>query len=492
MTKLLLKAVVYSRNSSAKQKSINAQERENLDHAARHGWGVIAKLSDPSSASPYSTKIRKNWQTVEDLLPAMDVLVLWEQSRGSRDAESWLRFLRLCKENAVVIYVTSHGRSYDPRNTFDWKALAEQAIDSEHESNKTSERVSRDRVAEAESGAPHSRPPYGYKRWFDRETGKFSAQEEHPEHAAVVRDIFARVAAGEPVRSIATRLTRTGVPTARSAAVWISSSIIPMLRNPAYRPHPDSPDRGCRVYNGSTYAGQWPPLVDEVTWQRVQAVLGREDEATRKLRKAAPPGAVKYLLSGNANVMTAPCGSTLAGFMRKGVGTYACNACRCASSPMVEADEYVSDLVVERLSRKDERDLWVEDDSGVRKASGELKRLRADLQRARESYAAIDGISEEALAMKERVLLPAIADAERRARPQGTPLGVLALLDAAEIGAGAVRPAWEALTLTTKREVISRVFSVLVLEPATQRLTRHTSKAERLEIVSDRIRHTFR
>jgi site-specific DNA recombinase len=487
-------AVLYGRNSSAPQKSIDEQSTENRAAATEHGWRVADELDDPFSASRYSTRTRKNWARLLELLPTVDVIVLWEPSRGDRSLASWAAFLDSCRQHQVRIHATSHGRTYDPGNARDYRSLAEDGVDSAYESDKTSARVRRSKAAAAVQGLPLGSIVYGYTRRYDPSSKKYAGDVERPEHAAVVRDIIGSLAAGETISSITTRLNKARVPTPRGAAYWQPSAIRYVATNPVYRPHPDDPQRGCCHRFGELSVGTWPPLVEEMTWQACQTVLGTRDATVRLARRGAAPGQVKHLLSASKRLLQAPCGAILAGIGdRPGRrGFYVCQGEQCVTVTMAEADEYVTRLVVARLSRKDARHLWAADNTASRQAAGELARLRAELEEARASFAAPGGISAAALALKEQAMGPAIADAERRAQPVGAPLAAVKLLDAAKLSKDLVRPTWDALPVTERREIIGGVFSSLILRPATQRLTKWTPAEERLEIVAARITHDWR
>lgn len=487
-------AAIYGRNSSAKQKSIDDQQAENRAAVEANGWTVAAELDDPSSASRYATRVRKNWELLLALLPDIDVVVLWEPSRGDRSLASWATFLDACREHHVRIHAVTHQRTYDPRNPRDYRSLAEDGVDSAYESDKTSQRVRRGQASAAAAGRPHSPTTFGYTRRYDPVTRTFLEQVPHPEQAPVVRDIITSVGRGTPLHQITHRLNAAGTPTHRGGAVWYHSTVRGIASNQAYRPHPDDPARGIRVHNGALHVGQWPPLVTESEWQAAQAVLGGNSATARRARRDSAPGQIKYLLSGNTAVMTATCGSALAGFPNSaGRGaTYGCKADRCASAPMPEVDEYVTRLVVARLARKDARRLWVADDAASRAAGEELRRLLAELEEARQSFYRPGGISAEALAGKEAAMTPAIEDARRRSQPAGVPLAALELMEAAKFGAERVRTTWDAFPLPAQREIIARIFDRLTLGPATVRLTRWSSPAERLEVVANRISHEWR
>lgn len=490
-----IRTVNYSRNSSAKQKSINEQAAENRAVAETNGWTVVADLSDPLSASRYATKVRANWALLLGLLATVDMVVLWEPSRGDRSLATWASFLDKCREHQVRIHAVTHQRTYDPRNARDYRSLAEDGVDSAYESDKIAERTRRGLAGVMAAGRPHGALAHGYRRVYDQR-GQLVEQVIDSATAPVVREIFASVAGGESLNALCARLSRAGVPTPRAGRLWYGATVTGIVRNPAYRPHPADPARGCRTHEGRVLdnPAAWPPLVDEVTWRAANQVLGANDERARRQRHDSAPGAVRHLLSGNADVMTAPCGSLLTGWAAApGRGaTYACRHDKCVSCPMPEADEYVARLIVGRMSRKDARDLWVADTAAVRAATDELARLHAELEGARQSFESPGGISAESMARKEAAMAPAIADAKRRARPVGVPLAALKLLDAAKISKERVRPTWDAFPVQARREIIAGIFTSLTLGPTTTRITRWTSPEERLDIVSERITHEWR
>lgn len=96
-----------------------------------------------------------------------EILVVWESSRGSRRTGEWVTLTQLCEENSIRIFVTTHGRDYDPKNARDRRSLLEDAVDSEYESAKTSERIRRNVRAAAEAGRVHGKNLYGYQRIYD-------------------------------------------------------------------------------------------------------------------------------------------------------------------------------------------------------------------------------------------------------------------------------------------------------------------------------------
>jgi DNA invertase Pin-like site-specific DNA recombinase len=446
---------------------------------------VVAEMEDPSSASRYATKARKNWARVLELLPEVDVVVLWEPSRGDRTLASWAGFLDACRQHKVKIHAVSHSTTYDLTNPRHYRSLAEDGVDSAYESDKISQRVRRGQASAALAGRPHGSKTYGYERRYDPATRAFVTQVEHTQQAPVVRDIVSAVARGETLTSISNRLTRS-VPAPHGGPRWRLSTVRVIATNPAYR--------GVRIYDGQEYPALWPALVEDAVWFEAQRVLGETDARNRKARRTSPPGGIRYLLSGSMKVMTSPCGNPLTGNADKPgrAAYYLCSFDACVSAPVRDCDEYLARLIVARMSRPDVRDLWVNQDEGARKAADELARLEAELEDARMSFATPGGISPTAMAAKEQAMAPAIEDARLRARPSGLSLGALELMDTATLGHDLVRPAWDNLPLPTRREVISGLFDELVLGKSDRRVTRHTTAEQRLEIAARRIHSRWR
>src|SRR5438477_13139766 len=107
-------AASYGRNSSKIQQAIKGQLAGNRKAAAERAWKIVAELSDGSSASRYATKERDKWAELLALVPSINVVLLWEASRGDRTLGSWVGFLDLCRANGVLIHATGHGSTYDP------------------------------------------------------------------------------------------------------------------------------------------------------------------------------------------------------------------------------------------------------------------------------------------------------------------------------------------------------------------------------------------
>ncbi len=123
-----------SLDRSGRARSLEEQHDDHVRVAGERGWSlVVESYRDESvSASRYSRKARDGFDAlIEDLELGRfgaQVLMIWESSRGSRRVGEWVELLELCERRSVHIFVTTHGRCYDPTNGRDHRSLLEDAV----------------------------------------------------------------------------------------------------------------------------------------------------------------------------------------------------------------------------------------------------------------------------------------------------------------------------------------------------------------------------
>lgn len=457
------RAGIYGRNSKGEAKSISDQLALGRKAVDQHGWALAGEYSDDSSASLYRQKDRADWsRLLVDLASGrLDVLVLWKPARGSRDEVDWFPLLRMCADRGVRIHVVADDRTYDPSNDRDWRTLADEGVTAAYYSRQLSKDVRRGVAASAADGIPHGRSPFGYDRAFTPAGRPTRAPNEQ---APIVREVFARLAKLTPISALERDLARRevfmpdGKPLRRNTIRIIAT-------NPAYI--------GIRRHAGEDRPGNWPALVDEETFWRVQQILGEPG------RKTTKPGAAKHLLS---YLGRGQCGKHLrrqAG-RRSGPDVYQCED-GCVSLRMSEADEIVERAILARLRQGDVRAMFARADDRIVAASAEAARYRVQLEEARKSFESPDGISAEALARKERALLPLIEDADRRTRPAGTAGLVDDLMQADD-----PERVWRGWEVAARREVVG-MFAQVVLGPPTKHLGKFADPVVRLTEAWDRL-----
>lgn len=444
-------AVIYARVSVDKTKrlkSVDQQEQEAREVAGQEGWHVGQVFVDNDrSASRYASRAREEYARLLDHLGGadVDVLILWESSRGGRELEGWAGLLNLCRRRGVRIHVVTHRRTYDLDNSRDWRTLAEDGVDNAYESEKTRERVLRDVRANAEKGRPHGKLLYGYRRVYD-ERGDYVRQEPDPEQAPVVQEAARRVRAGEALYSIAQDFEQRGIPTPRAGMGWRPEQVRRMVLNPGYVAR--------RVHQGKVIGdAAWPALLTDEVFADCVARLS--DPARRTVRD----NRARHLLTGVT--FCAHCGGRM--FVGKAPRSTSADqtvlSCRtgfCTSVREAPVEEFVTELVIARLSQPDFLDLYAAPavgDAGAARVQARELRTRLD---SFITSAAQGGITPAALAAIEARLLPQIEAAEARTVTVAVPA---VLRDTA--GPKAARR-WKRLSLDQRRSIVRLLVEVRI------------------------------
>lgn len=450
-----LRAVIYGRQSHGSERSIDQQREACRRDAQTEGYTIVADYSDPISASRYARTQRDEWPLLLADIAAgkVDVVVLWESSRGDRQASSWLAFLELCRQRKTLIRVTDHRRSYDLDVPRDWRTLAEDGTDSQYESEKSRQRLLRDAVAHAESGGANGPVPYGYQRFKDSTTGRFARQIEHPEQAETVRQIFTAVAQGHPIRAIVRDLDQRGIPSPGrwrdNDSGWTTEHIRDMVRRKTYlgirvhRPKAGGPPMETR--------GRWDPLVSQELWRRANRVLDG-------YRAGAGAKAAEHVLSGIPTC--AACGDRYYGRALAGGSRYNCKACGKAVDG-ADLEDRVLAYVLGRLAQDDIheqlRRVGDDQDGEHAAAAAELDRLTGELDEWRDS-AAKGETTPATMARVESGYGERITRARARLERVSLPPAVRDLLDPRED----LIQRWARMPVPARRSVVAALVTVSV------------------------------
>ncbi len=445
-------AWIYARRSrvSQDQASISDQEERGRDACAEHGWRLAGVLSEEVSASKYAAKARDDWPVLLEKITAglVGILLLWQSSRGDRKLSEWAKFLELCMLHGTRIYVMADERLYDPANKADWKVLASQGVDNDYFSRNLSVEVTRGKRKAMRSGRPASPTPYGYEVHYSPASGKTLGWRVVPERAEVVREIVRRAGRAEQLAGIAASLNERGIP-APLGGPWAWCSVKQVAAQPAYAGLVALGDgkyaeRQPQVDKAGQPTGEeWPPIVDRADWEAVTVLLASRATGPR-------PGAVQHLLGG---LVACECG----GAVRVSHGGYQCHAGDLSLKHRAPLDEWVRDVLCERLSRPDAREMFLRDDSPrAAVLEAEIRELEGRRTRFRRK-AAIGAITDDAL---EEIEAEIAAEVSKREREAGGLRGARVPALAAAIGSGDVRGWWDAQEVQARREVIAAVTGI--------------------------------
>ncbi len=429
---------MYARQSKGKDDSIKEQLNECTNDALAEGMDVIDKYEDRVSASRYEKRVRGAWQRLlADIKSGkLECVALWESSRGSREMEDWVKFLKLCREHKVRIRVKTHGRTYKMENARDFRSMLEDGVDSEYESEKTKLRGERARQTKITEGRPHGRYLYGYTSEHDKTRDRFNRVED-PEKAAVVREAASRVARGDGLRTISLDFNRRGVP-APSGGLWDQGTQVRRLvSNPGYI---GQWVEGTRVVGKAS----WAPILDEETFYACRDIL------SDKNRRSWSDGNVKHLLNGIATC--AKCGGRLRNIKNRGILMYQCAKKFCVSIREADMDEYVVQKVKERLFKLETEELDnPEQEADRRQARQKIAELEEYLNDFVKT-AASERISAKIVGQVERDVQAQIGALDAQARAVRLPRIVTRVVEDPEL--------WASSTVPEQREIVRDLFTI--------------------------------
>lgn len=442
-----MRAVIYTRVSQDKRDraSVQQQEDEARLAAAAMGWTIVRVFVDNDrSASEYAKRAREQYAELGAYLDTaeVDVLVLWESSRGSRDNEEWNVLLKLCERREIRIHVVDHRRTYDLSVPRDWRSMAEDGVDSAYESKKGRNRILRSMRANATTGRPHGKLAYGYSREYD-ERGQFVRQYEREDQAEVIRECGRRVVAGESLYAIANDLNERGVP-APAGGRWLPGQIKRLVTNPRYV--------GQRVHRGQVIGeAVWPAILDEDTYLDCKAILG--DPRRRTVRDRS----LRYLLSGAA--LCGVCEGRMRVIKNRGYLAYACYEKFCVGVKVEYLEAFVVEVILARLERPDFLAAVAARKARSARAAAKGQDEADELQGRLDGFyaaSAAGDITPAGLAAVEARLIPQIEAAKQRDVAARVP----AVLR--EVAGKDIRERWPNLAVGTRRVAIATLITVHV------------------------------
>jgi site-specific DNA recombinase len=196
----------------------------------------------------------------------VSVVAAYDQSRAFRSIAMAAKFKELLEEtaNASIQVVFVHG-SFD-RSAVGGFSYAVLAAAHQMERELTAEKIKAAYAYMNARGYPTGGAGYGFR--YVGGTRASGALEVDEAQAAVVRRMFAEYAAGGTARTLAETLNLEGVPPPGRRGEWIPDTVAQMLASVTYVGKTYAESR--RRKAGEIVPAQWPALVDEGLFQRVQ------------------------------------------------------------------------------------------------------------------------------------------------------------------------------------------------------------------------------
>jgi len=337
-------AAVYARISAdqgGQGLGVQRQLEDCRKLAADRGWVIGAEYVD-NDISAYSGKPRPAYaRMIADVTGGLrDAVLVYNLDRLHRRPVELEEFVTLCEKAGVreVATVTADIDLGNDDGLFMARIFAAFAA---KESGRRSARIRRKMDQNATAGLPH-----GPVRPFGYEDDKITIREEE---AAIIRVLVDRFLAGESVRSLASWLNTTEVPTPGGGENWKTGTLRQMLCSARLA--------GLRAHRGQ--------IVGQAVWAPIIAVEKREQVLARFASRAASGRRAPrtHLLSGL--LRCGKCGNTLYSSSRQVSKERRSRRYVCLSGPdhggcgrLTVVSEPVEALISEAgLTRLDSREL---------------------------------------------------------------------------------------------------------------------------------------
>lgn len=429
-----MRAAIYSRVSSRQQEdgtSLETQEARCRLYARERGFTVTEPhvfretyTGELLWERPALTQLREAVRRRE-----VDVVIAFAIDRLSRDPVHLGVILSEADHKGVTIEFVTESLDDSPEGQL---ILYVRGYAAKVEHEKIKERTMRGKIARVQSGKllTNGRPLYGYQ-WRDESKAALDIRDDT---AAIVRRIYADIAAGGTLRGLASDLTTAGIPTPTGQShLWNNATIQSILHNPAYKGQAVG-WAWRRPASSDEHGSQWldweraielppgvvPPIVDPQTWETVQAVL--RGNKLRAVRNAREPEAA--LLRGGY-VRCAYCGNSMIARETKGRYEYYCKygsgaLATCPGGPAISArmlDHAVWTAVKVALTQDDviERALEQHLQGDAPADPRPYERLIADLERQQSALTRRIAVTEDDL-LAEPLMVELRAVGERRRR----------------------------------------------------------------------------
>ncbi|MFE8962123.1 recombinase family protein [Streptomyces iakyrus] len=465
------RAVIYVRISQDRTGAGLGVDRQREDCealAARNGWDVVEVYVD-NDVSAFSGKLRKDYrQMLADLDEGKATIVIaWHTDRLHRSPTELEEYINLSERRGISTHTVQAGTIdlSTPSGRMTARILGAVA---RQESEHKGERVARARRQKALAGEwMGGIRPYGWglptgemRKKIDRKTGdevevpELDMMKAVPEEAEALRYWTDQILSGASIRSLVKWCADKGITTTRGNPVSHTD-----MRDMLLRPR----NAGIAVYRGEEVGrGKWEAIVDETKYRAVAAIL--KDPA----RTTTPGAAPKWLGSILYRCGRGECPHfvyvTQSGGRR--FPSYRCQTGHGGGRRAEIVDQYVEDVLVERLSRPDANDLLLPapdavDVTGLQAEAGQIQQRMRDL-------GGLFGAGELELAAftegmeTARAQLEGVTRQLARAATQDPLVGL--------VGAQDVRKAWKALELEQQRNVLRALVTVTLKTPRQGRM----------------------
>jgi site-specific DNA recombinase len=442
-----------------------AECQEWADEGAHRVVGIFKDVD--ISASQYSTRPRKDYERMLEGLRRGEAegVVVTEMPRLYRRLEELLDLIQMATTTRLQHILTTDNSGYD-LSTGEGVHNAVSAVNNAAlESRRLSDRIRRKKRAQARRGRYAGGPrPYGFEGAIRDEHGNVINRHrigvaiiEH--EADVIREVVARLIAGESMRSIVTLLNERGERTS-TGKLFEMTNLKRLVTSKRVI--------GVRTHDGVDYPAEWPAILSREEWEQVQLIL-RSEKALEERREARSR---RHLLTGFLECGV--CGAKLTGRRRGRDGTlhliYSCQVHdtrgrRKGCGRLSRSAEPMNELITEAvLYRYDSPELaaalaGTDESEGVKTLLTTYNAQKLKLNQLVEDYAT-GLLNREQLALAKAI----VEDSLEKTRSQLSEMQTGRALAAVPAGQS-VREAWEAADVDWRRSLIELVVEKVIVHP---------------------------
>lgn len=247
-------AVIYARYSSHAQRDVSIEQQVNAcrKYAAENALEVLRVYDDHAMTGTNDNRPAFRQMIKDSASRAFQFVIVYSLDRFSRDRYDSAIHKHTLKEHGVRVLSAMENIQDNPTGV-----LMESILEgfAEYYSKELAQKTMRGIRSNAEKCLATSQPPFGYR------INEQNRYEILPSEAAVVREVFERVAAGTPLSVIIEDLNARAIPTKRGGK-WNKNSFSRLLSNERYT--------GVFIYSDIRVDGGMPQIVSRELFDRVQ------------------------------------------------------------------------------------------------------------------------------------------------------------------------------------------------------------------------------
>jgi DNA invertase Pin-like site-specific DNA recombinase len=465
------RAVIYTRISQDRTGAglgIDRQREDCQALADRNGWNVVETYSD-NDLSAYSGKPRKDYQR---MLTDLDqgtatIVVTWHTDRLHRSPTELEKYIALCERRGVSTHTVQAGELdlATPSGRMVARILGAVA---RQESEHKGRRVARARMQKAKAGEwGGGIRPFGWGVPTDELTTKVNRKtgEEEvvpvldmnrlvPEEAAALEAGTDMILSGGSIKGWVRWLADKGFTTTRGNPIGDVEARDYLLR---------ARNAGFAIHRGEEIGrGAWEPAVPEEKYRAVVAIL------TDPSRRTSPGNQPKWF--GSMIYLCGKPGCTAYNVVTQSGGrkypSYRCQTRHGGGRHAGKLDQYVQEVIIERLSQADAQDLLLPgpEDIDVAALQLESEQIRRRLTDVAAAFGA-GQISMLELTEASNVAQAQLEGVNNQLARAATKDPLVALVGAPDVG-----KAWKAMELAQQRAVLRALVDVTLMPPRPGRM----------------------